>query len=342
MEYKKGQWYEVFGNFPITKYLKFKKKEDGKVFFTERITRDYDDFEDKIDYTTVLENEYMKEVSLEVISPYLPEGHPDKLPEKNKYYYVEQDKFFMIGKVDIPLNKEDSDKDIFRGSCHYFIARGYQSLHRGESWCYKDYNRTFRLATQEEIDWLEYCNRVDKYITKKEFLNQTKIMRKEDFTIEGPESLKKAFVEEVNTFHSTGKHCWFISIDGDYSRHLECYKEYLTLTEIKEERHFKLPQDWDKAIQACKDFWKVGTKKSLYFGDVEFYCNKETKAAATSYGKVTLEDIEKVIDYVKNPPKLAGYSLDTRIANLSDSKIKIGCAVGRLNDLQVIADFLKS
>ena len=167
-------------------------------------------------------------------------------------------------------------------------------------------------------------------------------MGKQRFTIEGPESLKKAFVEEVNTFHFTGEHCHTISVDGNYSGYLECCTEYLTVTDIKEERHFKLPQDWDKAIQACRDFWKVETKKSLYFGDVEFICNKETKAAATSYGKVTLEGIEEVIEYIENPPKLAGYSLDTRIANLSGSKIKIGCVVGRLSDLQAIADFLRS
>ena len=338
MEYKKGQWYEVFGNFPATRYLKFKEKRNREVYFTGRIRRDYNDFEDKTDYTTVLENEYMKEVSLEVISPYLPEGHPDKLPEKDKYYYVEQDSFFMIGKVDIPLNEEDSDKDIFRGSCHYFIAKGYQSLHRGESWCYKDYNRTFRLATQEEIDWLEYCNKIDKYVTKEEFLKQTKIMKKEPFTIEGPESLKRAFVEEVNTFHRTGEHCCAISAEGNYSRYLGCYKEHLTLTDIKEKRHFKLPQDWDKAIQACKDFWKVKTKKSLYFGDVEFICDKEAKAAATSYGKVTLEDIEKIFDHLYHTPKLVGYSLDLR----GTTELIFGCKKGKITELEAIADFLRS
>lgn len=161
-------------------------------------------------------------------------------------------------------------------------------------------------------------------------------MKKQRFTIEGPESLKKAFVEEVNTFHFTGEHCCAISVDGNYSEYLKCYKEYLTVTDIKEERHFKLPQDWDKAIQACRDFWKVETKKSLYFGDVEFICNKETKAAATSYGKVTLEDIEKIFDHLYHTPELAGYSL-----NLSTTELIFGCKIGKLTELEAIADFLR-
>lgn len=167
-------------------------------------------------------------------------------------------------------------------------------------------------------------------------------MEKQRFTIEGPESLKKAFVEEVNTFHFTGKHCYAISVDGNYSEYLGCYKEYLTITDIKEERHFKLPQDWDKAIQACRDFWKVETKKSLYFGDVEFICNKKTKAAATSYGKVTLEDIEEVIDHVYNPPKLVNYLLELGITDHATCNIQFGCKVGKLAELEAIADFLRS
>ena len=167
-------------------------------------------------------------------------------------------------------------------------------------------------------------------------------MEKQGFTIEGPESLKKAFVEEVNTFHFTGKHCHTINVDGDYSGYLECYKEYLAITDIKEERHFKLPQDWDKAIQACKDFWKIETKKSLYFGDVEFICDKETKAAATSYGKVTLEDIEEVIDYVYNPPKLTNYPLKINITDYATCNVRFGCKVGKLTELEAIANFLRS
>lgn len=263
-------------------------------------------------------------------------------PEKDKYYYVEEDEFFMIGKIDVPLTEEDSNEATFRGSCHYFIARDHQSLHRGGSWCYKDYNRTFRLATQKEINWLEYCNKIDEYVTKEEFLKQPKIMKKQEFTIEGPVSLKKAFIEEVNTFHFTGKHCGAIEDGTCMDNHLSVYREFLTLSNNKYDLHFKLPQDWDKAIQACKDFWKVGTKKSLYFGDVKFVCDKETKTAATSYGKVTLEDIKEVIDYIYNPPKLAGYPLDVNITDYATCTIKFGCRVGKLAELEAIADFLRS
>jgi len=260
-----------------------------------------------------------------------------KLPEKNKYYYVEEGNFFMIGKVDVPLNEEDSSKDIFKGSCHYFIARGYQSLYRGESWCYKDYNRTFRLATQEEIDWLEYCNKIDKYVTKEEFLKQTKIMKKEDFSFEGPESLKKAFGEELGLV-PTSSYSWEYMTSGSPKFH-----KNICGTLSKEAVHFILPQDWDKAIKYAKEFYvEEETKKSLYFGDVEFICDKEAKAAATSYGKVTLEDIEEVIDYIHNPPKLAGYPLEMNITDDATYTIKFGCKVGKLAELEAIADFLRS
>lgn len=178
-------------------------------------------------------------------------------------------------------------------------------------------------------------------------------MKKENFTIEGPESLKKAFVEEVNTFHSTGKHCAAIH-DGDYMDSYLCvYKEFLTITDQKESKHFKLPQDWDKAIQACKDFWKVEPKKSLYFGDVEFICDKEAKTAATSYGKVTLDQIENFIGYIENPPTIAGYSLTVHSLNSDNhtnleslvqsdkATLGIGCKRGTLHELKTIANFLR-
>ena len=84
--------------------------------------------------------------------------------EDNKYYFVKDGGFWMIGKVSIGNNGDNTEKSL-RGKVYYSITS--QNYINGESvWCYQDEGRTFRKATPEEIFWLETCVENRKFIKK--------------------------------------------------------------------------------------------------------------------------------------------------------------------------------
>jgi len=93
--------------------------------------------------------------------------------EEDEYYYVEEDSFWMIGKVSVG-NNGDNRGTALRGDCYYAINPNNE-LRINDSWCYSDTSRTFRKATEEEIKWLERCNEEGKYISKKEALKEYKV-----------------------------------------------------------------------------------------------------------------------------------------------------------------------
>ena len=87
------------------------------------------------------------------------------------------------------------------------------------------------------------------------------------------------------------------------------------------------------------------TSKELYFGEVKFIIKKGDDFATTGYGKVTKEEIKKVINYIQNPPSLISgqYDLnfhykDSRVLlhnleTISDIRIGFGCQKGEYNQL---------
>lgn len=91
---------------------------------------------------------------------------------------------------------------------------------------------------------------------------------------------------------------------------------------------------------------KIIEVKSLSFGDVVFNCSKGK--AETFYGTVTVEEVKTAIDYIKNPPTLAGYSLSIYLIKeechhslqaLTGSKVVslgFGCQKGTLEELEAI------
>lgn len=106
---------------------------------------------------------------LSIIQRYLPDGHPDKINEmKVGNYYTVKDtaysKFLMIGRC-ITVNEGSSGTDI-RGIAE-FIATFDKSYGKEKAWCYQtEKTRTFRLSTQDEIDWLNRCIAAGMYLDK--------------------------------------------------------------------------------------------------------------------------------------------------------------------------------
>lgn len=84
-------------------------------------------------------------------------------------------------------------------------------------------------------------------------------------------------------------------------------------------------------------------EKILYFGEVKFTI--QDNIAKTQYGDVTKEEIKKAIDYIQNPPKLAGYELKlhniesdnrynlTNFDNSSKVSLAFGCQDGKFSEL---------
>lgn len=84
---------------------------------------------------------------------------------ENEYYYVE-DKArsgFMIGKCLGNINYTNNE---MRGDSNAILIGTFNGENKfsRKGWCFKDYHRTYRPATQSEIDWLNECIKLDKFI----------------------------------------------------------------------------------------------------------------------------------------------------------------------------------
>ena len=84
--------------------------------------------------------------------------------------------------------------------------------------------------------------------------------------------------------------------------------------------------------------------RTAKFGEVTFTIEGNNDYATTKYGKVTKGLIEKAVDYLKNPPTLAGFKLTIhtengyeKISNVNKLfKIGFGCQSGTLQELENI------
>jgi len=97
-----------------------------------------------------------------------------------------------------------------------------------------------------------------------------------------------------------------------------------------------------------EEILKSQTKK-LYFGSVKFTIKSGSKVAETGYGDVPKEEISKVIDYIKNPPRLIGHPLSIHHDDTQNYhslytikgfngviKIGFGCQSGSVAELEAI------
>jgi hypothetical protein len=89
---------------------------------------------------------------------------------------------------------------------------------------------------------------------------------KQPFTISGSVALKKALLEETGAKVFSPQ-----TVDATYIRP-SFEHDYLCGCPVEEETHYQLPQDWDKAIQAVKDFFAEdeGKPQTLVLKDVRF------------------------------------------------------------------------
>ena len=84
---------------------------------------------------------------------------------KDEVYYVEDPNHWMIGLVTLP-NNGDNNGLALRGRATIITKR--EIFSKDTDWCYKDLNRTYRLATPNEKHWLNCCITANKFITFEE------------------------------------------------------------------------------------------------------------------------------------------------------------------------------
>jgi hypothetical protein len=91
-------------------------------------------------------------------------------------------------------------------------------------------------------------------------------MTKQPFTIGGSVPLKKALLEETGA-----KPCDALSLNYQYL-YIADYTNCIGGANKELPTHYQLPQDWDKAIQAVKDFFAEdeGKPQTLVLKDVRF------------------------------------------------------------------------
>jgi len=86
------------------------------------------------------------------------------VPEKGVFYKVVGSNFDMIG-----LITEEPKSDVGRCKARYISTSGQGKYINNDSWCFQSYDRHIVPASDEEIDWLNYCMTINKYVSIDEF-----------------------------------------------------------------------------------------------------------------------------------------------------------------------------
>lgn len=187
-QFIKEKWYKIFNVW----YAKFEcLNSSGKRWkFSENISADkkYCALPGSIDIISTIE----LLTDLSEIQQYLPEGHSDKISTNDTlkvgeiYYVDDKSGFWMIGEA---ITEGVKEIDGYYRSKATFISSN--SFLYKNKWSYKsanNNNRTFRLATSEEKQWLQACIKADKFISKEEALqketNEEKTMTSEELLAE--------------------------------------------------------------------------------------------------------------------------------------------------------------
>lgn len=99
----------------------------------------------------------------------LPEEKLEML--EGEYYHVDDicmnDPFWMILKCEGHVHIEDERGDCNGKLISHSVRDGYSYQKNG---CFKDKTRTFRKATQDEINWLDACISADKFISQEDYM----------------------------------------------------------------------------------------------------------------------------------------------------------------------------
>lgn len=214
--------------------------------------------------------------------------------EENCYYKVVEDEFWMVGKVSVG-NNGDNDEDSLRGECHYLIASNEKFI-TNDDWCYKGTNRTYQKLSpnSDEVQWLEACNKANKYIPKEEALKPHPMAN----CVKG-----KVYWSNSSIFPKGNlwrfdsiKHTGFINVSSIILYNRTSFKQESGLNDANWENLREATSDEIKWLEACEKAGKFISKEEVL--------NPKPKFEVGDWVHLTwndgVEDIFQIISIITN------------------------------------------
>lgn len=116
--------------------------------------------------------------------------------KEGEYYYVCEGDHEMIGLSRTPLKKESDG--LYRGKATFIVPHSGRIMH-DSSWCVSGHGRKFKLATDEQKEWLDMCIEKGKFIPHDEFILES--MRNK-YHVDFGEAMIRGGIQERKSFES--------------------------------------------------------------------------------------------------------------------------------------------
>lgn len=219
-------------------------------------------------------------ITFEQFKKYVLKEEP--VMEKKKYTLEEVKALSKGNKIVVYLDSEKEFKALLDTHLFQMCSNYY-----GE-YCYHLNRGTYSSSSDSNNpgSYTDY-NPDIKVITFNQIIFNKPMLKKEEFTIEGSEALKKAFVEESGLNNSDIFWNLFLTPSNVKEKALTCtaYKQYI---------HFILPSQWDEALEYVKEYF---AEDEFKVGDwvIGWHATcKDFKTKAWQIGRLTSTSVRPV------------------------------------------------
>jgi len=170
-KFEVGKWYKgKISSNTDNIYIKFKKIKEGDgynyIYYSEKIKNGIYSIREDYWASNVLEKYALNNpVNLSEIQEFLPDGHVDKINTKKhtftnvRGFTFEEDKIYFYYGYLVKFKKEDE-------KVNNYINLAVKSYIINERFNFNDNDTNLRLATPDESEWFEMCEKVGKYVDK--------------------------------------------------------------------------------------------------------------------------------------------------------------------------------
>ena len=264
----------------------------------------------------------IEEADMSEVSKFLPVGHPDKIIVDNKYNLQVGDVITIINNWEV---KEVNKEGIKLGDST--INNSWEKVNTGldkEGWKIKS-----RVKDMNKVEAPKtFLVKGDSKHLLKACLDEILEL---GYKVVEERELKSYFCSNIDTVtnNTTIKEYKNIFINSDL------------LTNPKADITFILPQDYSKAIEHAKsalnsEYWNKSKVKKMKFGELTVEVTPGLGYVQIAEGKVTKEDLKKVVDYIRNRPKILGYKVEFPDVPTTAHKLKFGYKIGKISELIAI------
>lgn len=346
MEFIKGKWYKNLGSDKrwISKFHHIGNPYE--FWHTEFISpnKGYGTGMDWLWYLTDVE-----ECTQEELNSLLPEGHPDKIIELPEEYIVE-------------VNSNSSAVELlFRYYYKYESSIGNWNFKYFI--CKKSIKQSNNRAGGDAIE--DYIKDKYKHLPVFTYEQWLKLKDNKNMKVEAPKTflvkgdskhLLKACLDEILELGYTKSPGYitreipnkFFCNNIKYPTRIDEYKNIFINESLSSEDRkltFTLPQDYTKAIEYAKEainspYWNQPKVKKMKFGEMEVEVIPGLGYVQIAEGRIYKEDLKKVIDHLKERPKILGYKVEFPDVPTTAHKLKFGCKIGKISELYSIYEII--